>query len=266
MRKILVTAMMFGVAACSGGSGGEKGAPGPVGPTGPMGPAGQPGPSGPMGDPGPTGPVGPQGPSGDIGPTGPIGPMGPTGVSVGWALNGNDLANTNSGNVGIGTSTPASALDVNGTIKGGGVLAGIFYNAPTNAVSVAGTTAGAYGTYANIPGSSLTFTLDRTATLFATFSINVQPSAAPGTDFVLLRLAVDGTGYASAATHFQPYCQGDCNLNLNGNLVLPGVAPGSHTVTLQWNTYGNAVTWSNDPNWCPGGCGARTITVMAFYQ
>lgn len=34
------------------------------------------------------------------------------GTSVGWAANGSDIYNTNTGNVGIGTSTPRGALDV----------------------------------------------------------------------------------------------------------------------------------------------------------
>jgi hypothetical protein len=33
-----------------------------------------------------------------------------------WATNGNNINNTNSGNVGVGTTTPATALDVNGAI------------------------------------------------------------------------------------------------------------------------------------------------------
>ncbi len=39
------------------------------------------------------------------------------GSAVGWAQTGNDLSNTNSGNVGIGTPTPTFKLDVNGTAR-----------------------------------------------------------------------------------------------------------------------------------------------------
>ncbi|MCB9169996.1 MAG: hypothetical protein H6594_06550 [Flavobacteriales bacterium] len=41
---------------------------------------------------------------------------------TGWALQGSDLLNTNTGNVGIGTSTPAHKLDVQGAINAGGGL------------------------------------------------------------------------------------------------------------------------------------------------
>ncbi|HMQ77789.1 MAG TPA: hypothetical protein PKE21_17040 [Flavobacteriales bacterium] len=41
---------------------------------------------------------------------------------TGWALVGNDVHNTNTGNVGVGTSTPAHKLDVQGSINAGGGL------------------------------------------------------------------------------------------------------------------------------------------------
>ena len=39
-----------------------------------------------------------------------------------WTIDGNDMYNNNSGNVGIGTNTPAKKLDVNGEIKHGNAL------------------------------------------------------------------------------------------------------------------------------------------------
>ena len=34
-----------------------------------------------------------------------------------WSTNGNDISNTNTGNVGVGTTSPGSKLDVNGRIQ-----------------------------------------------------------------------------------------------------------------------------------------------------
>ena len=39
-----------------------------------------------------------------------------------WTIDGNDLYNNNSGNVGVGTNAPTTKLDVNGEIKHGNAL------------------------------------------------------------------------------------------------------------------------------------------------
>src|ERR1043165_5848806 len=41
-------------------------------------------------------------------------------VQAQWTTNGNNINNTNTGNVGVGTTTPAQKLDVNGAIASGG--------------------------------------------------------------------------------------------------------------------------------------------------
>lgn len=46
------------------------------------------------------------------------------GSSVGWTQTGNNLSNTNSGNVGIGTNTPGAKLDVNGRARINGATVG----------------------------------------------------------------------------------------------------------------------------------------------
>ncbi|MFG0315565.1 MAG: hypothetical protein ACF8LL_15440 [Phycisphaerales bacterium] len=90
---------------------GEVGPEGPVGPAGPQGDQGAAGPQGPQGEVGPVGPVGPQGPIGADGPVGPMGPQGdqgPAGDSY-WGFDGANTSFT-TGNVGIGTSSPATTL------------------------------------------------------------------------------------------------------------------------------------------------------------
>lgn len=90
---------------------------GPVGPTGPAGPTGSAGPQGATGSQGATGATGLTGPAG---PTGAGGPQGPTGASP-WSLNGSNTYYT-AGNVGLGTNTPGSRLDVVGDFRLNGAL------------------------------------------------------------------------------------------------------------------------------------------------
>ncbi len=106
------------------GPAGEQGIQGPIGPTGPQGVQG---PAGEQGIQGPIGPIGPQGVQGPVGEQGIQGPIGPTGpvagtnkqfiYNNGGAAAGASVYYDNStGNVGIGTSTPAGLLDVRGSV------------------------------------------------------------------------------------------------------------------------------------------------------
>jgi len=125
---------------------GEQGPAGQQGPEGPQGPQGIQGPMGPMGPEGPQGPPGEPGEDGSQGIPGAQGQQGPIGLTPAhqwfgtflqfqtqdgswgdlvnlqgiqgdtrWGLNDLDIYYT-LGNVGIGTSTPAATLDVNGTV------------------------------------------------------------------------------------------------------------------------------------------------------
>ncbi len=124
-----------------------NGNPGPAGPQGATGPQGPTGPIGLTGPAGAAGATGPQGPSGATGPTGPIGPTGPQGASP-FLLNGSS-AYYNAGNVGIGTSTPFQALDVNGRLV---VRSGVIQNGST-----AVTSTGDLGLYSQVPGAWMRF-------------------------------------------------------------------------------------------------------------
>ena len=141
-----------------------------------------------------------------------------------------------------------------------GAVTDIWYLAPTSAVTKDPNT-----DWTDIPDTSLTFSLDARANVFLSYSINVQPNGNPGGDGVWMRLLVDGEPYRSSGSHSQPYCSGDCNVNLNGNLVL-NLAPGQHTVTLQWRTFLNTVSWTNNPGSNDGYIAPRTISAFAFYK
>lgn len=107
---------------------GTAGATGATGPTGATGTIGIPGVTGASGTAGATGANGPTGPTGATGATGTFGVGSATGNTTywngsSWVLNNNNIYN-NGGNVGIGTSSPASKLDVAGDV---GVSAGSRY-------------------------------------------------------------------------------------------------------------------------------------------
>ncbi|NEO94547.1 MAG: hypothetical protein F6K56_31920, partial [Moorea sp. SIO3G5] len=165
------------------------------------------------------------------------------------------------GNVGIGTDSPEAKLDVLGKIKGGGVLAGIWAAQPDTDVSITSTG------WEYVSDTSVTFTLDRKAIIFCTYSINVQPNGnCKGRNLVATRLVVDGNGCPQSGSHFQPHSPNHPNVNLNGNLVLP-LQTGQHTVKLQWKKVGdNVARWTSNPSCLDGFGGGRTLVVMAFYQ
>ncbi len=107
-----VTARAFvGDGSSLTGIAGPQGPVGPAGATGDTGPTGATGATGAAGAAGETGPAGPTGAKGD---TGPAGLQGPAGTSM-WTDGAGQVATT--GNVGIGTISPQTALDVSGDIS-----------------------------------------------------------------------------------------------------------------------------------------------------
>ncbi len=177
---------------------------------------------------------------------------------VGDSTVGNSMIYDDGSRVGIGTTTPQAELDVNGTIKAKGALAGLWAAQPIdNCITLSSTS------WTDIPGLSLTINLDRQAVLFFTYSINVQPNGNPGSNWLGTRIVVDGTPYYQSGSHFQPFCSGDCNIDVSGNLVLT-LSSGTHTATVQYLVTG--FTWSNCVTGWGNYIGGRTFIALGFYQ
>ena len=96
-----------------------------IGPTGPQGGHGHADNTGPTGDTGPVGSIGTTGPTVPIGPMGPTGATGHTGLGGVFWSGGVDISNSNTGNVGVFTKDPSSAitgwdnkaLDISGNLR-----------------------------------------------------------------------------------------------------------------------------------------------------
>jgi Collagen triple helix repeat (20 copies) len=146
---------------------GPTGATGATGLQGPVGLTGATGATGPAGAPGTNGAAGPAGPQGPIGPTGATGPQGPPGTgslsgttnylplfTSATAVGNSNVFQSATGNIGIGTTTPQAALDVNGAIN-----ASTSFNLPFGGSPAPFVTApGGVGAYLNtaVGGAALT--------------------------------------------------------------------------------------------------------------
>ncbi len=154
------------------------------------------------------------------------------------------------------------AMNVIGSLHGKGVMAGIWAAQPLTDVNIS--TSG--WVWQDVADTAVNFTLDRTAIVFCTYSINVQPDGDTRGEWLGTRLTVDEIGHRASGSHNQPYTAADSNVNLNANLVLT-LPVGDHTVALQWmKPYNNVPSWSSYPSWGDGFIGARSLVVMAFYQ
>jgi hypothetical protein len=125
------------------GATGATGSQGPQGNTGPQGTTGAIGPQGPQGEEGATGaagPQGPQGPQGNNGPQGPAGPAGSANISgttnrlikfTGANTGGISQITDDGTNIGIGTTSPITKLEVsesNPANTSSGIIQGISNN------------------------------------------------------------------------------------------------------------------------------------------
>jgi hypothetical protein len=145
----------------------------------------------------------------------------PQGVQAQWATNGNNINNTNTGNVGVGTTTPGSKLavttnsaSVNGTVSITPDGTNNYYASnPHDALFIDGSLLSPHGLYTGATVRLLrlrsqtgldTFTAGRNgdllaspSTYYTSYTLKLGPDASnswhAGTDYDVL--LIDGTGY-----------------------------------------------------------------------
>jgi hypothetical protein len=141
-----------------------------------------------------------------------------------------------------------------------GKLAGAWTATPAGLASIKDSDA-----WVDVPGVSVDFTVTKPVQIAASYSINAQPTPSAPTQFLGVRLVVDGRPIASSGSHFQPFAEKDANVNLNGQ-HLTDLSAARHVVKLQWRTFGTGPTWENNSAWGDGLIGGRTLIVTAFYK
>ncbi|MFO0756540.1 MAG: fibrinogen-like YCDxxxxGGGW domain-containing protein [Byssovorax sp.] len=258
------------------GPAGPAGATGPQGPTGAQGAqgaAGPQGPTGPQGVAGAAGPTGAQGPQGVAGAIGPTGPAGPAGTLSGGSANflakwtsGSTIAPSllfDSGSfVGVGTSSPAVMLDVNGALRVG--------NAATCNASTAGSIRwsgnsfdGCNGTIwitlggaaSNNPASCLAIKQTNPAATTGTYTIDPDGAGAVAPFQAYCEMAVDGGGWTLVAYNYNKnrtfltgtyHAVGSSVIPLNGSeAALDPTAVGLN--------YSQIAFYTDDPQWTTPG-------------
>lgn len=187
--------------------------------------------------------MGVQGPAGIAGATGATGP---TGTAAGFALSGSDVVTTNTGNLGVGTTTPTSKLDVVGDVHATGRF---ISDKPTYAMTrnFSDQRPVSPGAYVDIPERTVTYTkLSNTTALLVTyedsfgFVMNGTASIA-----CMWRILLDGSivgrekySHSSSATNWRIWSG-------SYKWFLTGVSAGTHTIKVQVNGPNAGATASN---------------------
>ena len=176
------------------------------------------------------------------------------GVSA-FAQNGNLIVN---GSVGIGTTTPSQALEVNGNIKATGLLAPgaigqILTVSPTANTSTTSTS------FVNMNGMTVTLTTTGNSVLLIFWNADIYQDTA--SNWVVTEAQVDGVRVGAAQGG--AYSAGGGIVDSMGGNAVGTVSAGSHTVNILWKVSGG--TAANNPTTYPNNYG-RTLTVIQVLQ
>ncbi len=146
------------------------------------------------------------------------------------------------------------------------------------------------GSWSAVPNTSVVFELKDSRAIFLSYYMVVMANVRepkPGSPFlqspvnmvgrerIQVRLSVDGIPFresASSASPASPYAL--YRTTLNGNLLIPNLEPGNHTVLLQWKAIGGeggsgdrwVSSWSNTPSADDGFTAGRAIVATAQHN
>ena len=217
---LIIILLVIPTLACTPAEGpqGPQGEPGPQGPVGLQGPAGSQGEQGPEGSIGPQGatgqrgPEGPPGPQGEAGPEGPVGPQGRTGPQGAQGPEGP-----------VGPQGPA------------GSPTGLWTMAIEGSeISTAATIP------VNIPNMFKSIITSEISTIIITFCANVKTTA---NGIMWITPLVDDVEVAPENVLLESH---DSWIMQSYDFFLTDVAPGEHTVKIQWHTNKGETIWIAD--------------------
>lgn len=176
----------------------------------------------------------------------------------GFAADGDLIVN---GKIGVGTTSPAEKLDVNGNVKatgfiGPGIIKQVLTVSPTSNISTSSTT------FVDMPGMEITLNTGNSILLIFWNATVYNPTGYNCSVETLLDGVRAGPVFGGNYTNLPGYGPSAIAVWAGGHAVTPTTA-GTHTVKLRWKVQSG--TSQNSPTATPDYYG-RTLTVIEVGQ
>ena len=153
-----------------------------------------------------------------------------------WIPVGDDISNSNNGNVGIGTSSPSEKLEVNGRVKAKGYKNTVYQAGGLNV----GNTTLSGNNWQDVPNLSVTFTLEEATTIIASYTISTYHSNGNGNNngdgYSVTRIMIDNTEVNRNFMGINDHGAWERLYHNHNGQYFTELAPGEHTVKIQYRT------------------------------
>lgn len=153
-----------------------------------------------------------------------------------WTKVENDISNSNSGNVGVGTSTPSEKLEVNGRVKAKGYKNTIYSAGGLNV----GNTTLSGNNWQDVPSLSVTFTLEEATTIIASYTISTYHSNGNGNNngdgYSVTRIMIDGSEVNRNFMGINDHGEWERLYHNHNGQYFTELAAGDHTIKIQYRT------------------------------